>query len=154
MIQRRISVSPDPAAPVKRGEPLNMMATRLPPSDAGFILEIMCWRNRKDPSLMRGRPAPKRPWMPSFSCSVRISFSTFFHSTPNGGVGEQIVEGLTGKAVLREAVAIEDVRGVLALDHHVRPADGVGLVVDLLTEHFQSGSRIEGKRCGRGDRRV
>ena len=32
MIQRRISDSPDPAAPVNSGEPLKTIATREPPS--------------------------------------------------------------------------------------------------------------------------
>ena len=65
MIQRRISDSPDPAAPVNRGEPLNTIARRAPPSSGRFILEIMCCRNRKLPSLIRGVPAPNRPREPS-----------------------------------------------------------------------------------------
>ena len=82
MIQRRISLSPEPASPVNSGEPLKTMAMRLPP---GFILPIMCWRNRKEPSLMRGSPAPKRPAKPTVLASSRMVFSTFFHSTPKGG---------------------------------------------------------------------
>ncbi len=60
-IQRRISLSPEPAAPVNSGLPLKTMASREPPCSTDLILAIMCWRNRKDPSLMRGSPAPKRP---------------------------------------------------------------------------------------------
>ena len=86
MIQRRISLSPDPAAPVNRGEPLKTIASREPPSSTGFIFESMCCKNSSDPSLIRGRPAPKRPPKPSVSCSTVISSLTFFHSTPNGGL--------------------------------------------------------------------
>jgi hypothetical protein len=58
MIHRRISLSPLPAAPVNSGEPLNTIARREPPCSGVFIFEIMCWRNKKLPSLIRGRPAP------------------------------------------------------------------------------------------------
>ncbi len=89
MIQRRISDSPEPAAPVNSGEPLKTMASREPPSDSGFILAIMCCRNRNEPSLIRGSPAPKRPPNPRPACSSRIARSTFFHSTPNGGLASR-----------------------------------------------------------------
>src|ERR1017187_1514085 len=42
-IQRRISL----ASPVNRGDPFMTMAMRLPPSETGFILESMCWGDRK-----------------------------------------------------------------------------------------------------------
>ena len=84
-IQRRISDSPDSAAPVNSGEPLKTIASRAPLSSTGSIFEIMCCRNRNDPSLIRGSPAPKRPAWPS-SASSSTSSLTFFHSTPNGGL--------------------------------------------------------------------
>ena len=90
MIQRRISDSPDPAAPVNRGEPLNTMARRAPPSSGRFILEIMCWRKRKLPSLIRvSTPAPNRPAKPRVLCSDRTWLATIFHSTPNGGLASR-----------------------------------------------------------------
>jgi hypothetical protein len=46
---------------------------RLPPSLTGFILEIMCWRKSRDPSAMLGKPAPKRPSVPSCSASSRMT---------------------------------------------------------------------------------
>ncbi len=89
MIQRRISDSPEPAAPVNSGEPLKTIASREPPSATGFILEIMCWRNRNEPSLIRGSPAPNRPAKPLVCASVLTASSTFFHSTPNGGLASR-----------------------------------------------------------------
>ena len=89
MIQRRISDSPEPAAPVNRGEPLKTMARREPPCSAGRIFEIMCCRNSSEPSLMRGKPAPKRPAKPSDFASAFTAVSTFFHSTPNGGLARR-----------------------------------------------------------------
>ena len=89
MIQRRISDSPDPAAPVNSGEPLKTIASREPPWSTGFIFEIMCCRNRKLPSLIRGSPAPNRPAKPFDSCSSRTTSATFFHSTPNGGLASR-----------------------------------------------------------------
>ena len=57
-IHRRISLSPLPASPVNRGEPLNTIAIRLP---CGSILLTMCCKKSSAPSLMRGVPAEKRP---------------------------------------------------------------------------------------------
>ncbi len=70
---------------MKSGEPLKTIASREPPSSAGFIFEIMCCRKRKLPSLIGGSPAPKRPRKPSRSRSSFTNRSTDFHSTPNGG---------------------------------------------------------------------
>jgi len=39
--------------------------------------------------LMRGSPPPNRPAKPFDSCSSRTAFSTFFHSTPNGGLASR-----------------------------------------------------------------
>ncbi len=91
-IHCRIRDSPDSAAPVKSGEPLKTIATRLPPLPSavtGFIFESMCWRKSSEPSLIRGRPAPKRPLSPSVSYSFSTSSLTFFHSTPNGGLASR-----------------------------------------------------------------
>jgi hypothetical protein len=52
-----------------------------------------------------------------------------------GRVGEHVVELLAGEAVFRQRIAPHDVLRVLALDEHVRLADGVGLVIQLLAEH-------------------
>ena len=58
--------SPESAAPENSGEPESTMPTREP---VGFIFESMCCRNSNDPSDERGRPAPKRPFMPCLACS-------------------------------------------------------------------------------------
>ena len=63
-------------------EELNTMPIILPD---GFILLIMCCKNKKEPSLTSGVPAPNRPSKPfsvdSFSTNSRI----FFQSSPKGG---------------------------------------------------------------------
>ena len=67
-------------------------------------------------------------------------------------VGEQVVERSPGVAVLGERVAVGDVGGVLALEHHVGAADGVGLGVELLAEHLEPRLRVEGAQVVLGDR--
>ena len=101
---------------------------------------------------MRGSPAPKRPLKPLVSASFLTSSSTFFHSTPNGGIGEQVVEALALVVVLGERVAVGDVGGVLALEHHVRAADRVGLGVQLLPEDLKARLRVERAQVVLGDR--
>ncbi len=56
-IQRRISLSPEPQSPLESGEPLKMMAMRLPPFSGGFILASMVCRKSSAPSFTRGMPA-------------------------------------------------------------------------------------------------
>ena len=60
-----------------------------------------------------------------------------------GGIGEDIVKGLPGKLVVGEGVAVLDEVGVVALDEHIRLADGEGLVVDLLPEGHQLRGGVE-----------
>ena len=90
MIHLRMSLSPEPAPPVKSGEPLKTMARREPclcsVGRTGSNLPIMCCRKSSEPSLTRGSPAPKRPAKPRLSCSRWISFCCFFQSTPKGGL--------------------------------------------------------------------
>jgi len=60
-----------------------------------------------------------------------------------GRIGQHVVELVMRKVVIREAVAEGDVVDVLALDHHVRAADGVCLSVIVLAENFKLGVGIE-----------
>ncbi len=152
MIQRRISDSPEPAAPVNSGEPLKTIARREPPSSGRFIFEIMCCRNRKLPSLIRGSPAPKRPAKPWVVVFVLDGVFDLLPLDPERRVGEQVVELRALVAVLGERVAEDDVRGVLALEHHVGPADGVGLGVEFLAEHLEAGVGVELRQVVLGDR--
>ena len=152
MIQRRISDSPEPAAPVNSGEPLKTIARREPPSSGGFILEIMCCRKRNEPSLMRGRPAPKRPSKPLRLGLLADLVLDLLPLHAERRIGEQVVEALALVVVLGEGVAERDVRGVLALEHHVGAADGVGLGVQLLAEDLQPRLRVELAQVVLGDR--
>ena len=54
-----------------------------------------------------------------------------------GRIGEAVVEGLAGVAVVGQGVAEHDVRHVLPLDQHVGLADRVGLRVELLPVDHQ-----------------
>ena len=67
----------------------------------------------------------------------------FFPLDPEGRIGQGVVEDLAGQAVGGEGVAEDDVGDVLALDEHVRLADGVGLGVQLLAVHDQAGVRVD-----------
>ena len=67
----------------------------------------------------------------------------FLPLDPERRVREEVFEPLPPQAVLGEAVAELDVRGVLALDEHVALADGVGLRVQLLAERLERGTRVQ-----------
>ena len=62
---------------------------------------------------------------------------------PEGRIGQHVVELVPGEMVVGEAIAESDVLDLLALDHHVRAADGVGLGVVVLAEDLQAGIGVE-----------
>src|ERR1035438_8422457 len=65
MIHFRISLSPEPAPPVKSGDPFNTMATRLPPSFRGRIFASRFSRNLTQHEGSAGFP-PNHPEMTRF----------------------------------------------------------------------------------------
>ncbi len=70
----------------------------------------------------------------------------FFDLLPlhaEGRIGEHVIKVFAGQAVGGERVAEDDVGDVLTLDQHVGFADGVGLRVQLLAVHDQSGIWID-----------
>ena len=50
-------------------------------------------------------------------------------------IGEHVIEHLMRVSVIGEGVTGLDIRNILALDEHVRFADGVRLVIQLLAEY-------------------
>ena len=98
----------------------------------------MCCRNSSEPSLIRGSPAPKRPFVAQ-EVALLLDFAPLLlplHA--EGRIRQHVVErprtavGAALVAVLGERVAQDDVLGVLALDQHVGLADRPGLVVPVL----------------------
>ena len=71
---------------------------------------------------------------------------------PERRIGEEVVESLAFEVVLGEGVAVGDVGGVLALEHHVGAADRIGLGIQLLAEDLQPGVRVEAAQMVLGDR--
>ncbi len=61
-----------------------------------------------------------------------------------GRVGKHEVEAGAGEFVSGERGTVTDVLGVVALDHHVGFADGIGLRVDLLAVEVDGGIRADG----------
>ncbi len=101
---------------------------------------------------MRGRPAPKRPLKP---LRLRLLADLVLDLLPlhaERRIGEQVVEALALVVVFGEGVAVGDVRGVLALEHHVRAADRVGLGVQLLAEDLKPRLGVELAQVILGDR--
>jgi len=71
---------------------------------------------------------------------------------PERRIREQVVVPLALEGVLAEAVAEHEVRGALAFHHHVGPAEGVRLGVELLAVSDQLGSRVQLAQVGLADR--
>ena len=75
-----------------------------------------------------------------FACD-EIGFRLPLHT--EGRIGQHVIELVAREPVIGEAVAKGDMFDVLAFDHHVRPADGVGLGVVILAENLQAGVWIK-----------
>ena len=71
---------------------------------------------------------------------------------PERRIREQVVVPLALVVILGERVAVGDMGGVLALEHHVRAADRVRLRVELLPEHLEARLRVQRPQMVLGDR--
>ena len=60
-----------------------------------------------------------------------------------GRIGQHVIELFARKTIVGKAVAIGDMLDVLSLDHHIRPAYGIGLGVVVLTENLQASIGIQ-----------
>ena len=153
MIQRRISLSPPPASPVKSGEPLKTMARRLPPSlrVAHLGEHVLEKEKRAVVHARRARAEASREAQRSRSFSMTRLLLFPLHA--EGRIGEHVIELLRRavEAILREGVAEDDVVGVLALDEHVGFADGPGFVVPVLAEQLRLGVGVEVANVFLGD---
>ena len=140
MIHLRMSLSPEPAPPVKSGEPLKTMASREPcfcsAGRTGSNLETMCCRKSSEPSLTRGSPAPKRPCEAALVVLVLDLLLLLLPVHAEGRIGEEVVEGLASELVVGEAVAEADVVAgavvVHLLHQHVGRRGGEGALVVVL----------------------
>jgi hypothetical protein len=103
----------------------------------------MCWRKRKLPSFDRGETGAEAAAEAERVALVLHVLLDALPLHPKGWIGEHVVEGAARMAVLGERVAGHDVERVLALEHHVRPADGIGLVVQLLAEDLEARTRVQ-----------
>jgi hypothetical protein len=144
MIQRRMLLSPCPASPVNRDEPLWTSAMRLPSGVSCFILLSMLTRNSIWPSLERviSEYSGVAVVLDDETRVLQLllaahAFEVALPALAVGRIGEHEVElagavGVVGKRrVLRAADDV--VRGLaVALEQQVGFADGVGLAVDLL----------------------
>ena len=147
MIHWRMLLSPLPASPVKSGEPLKTMAMRLPPSFGGAHLRDHVLQEEQR-AIVDARQA--RAEAAVVAERVALVLDVLLLLLPlhaEGRIGEHVVErpflavGVAVEAVLGEGVAEDDVVGVLALDEHVGPADGPGLVVPVLAEEHAAWRR-------------
>ncbi len=59
------------------------------------------------------------------------------------GIGQHIIELVVLEMVIGKAVAEGDMLDGLSLDHHIGPADGVGLGVIVLAEYLQQGVGVQ-----------
>ena len=67
-------------------------------------------------------------------------------------IGQHVVELRVSVAVFRQRVARDDVGDILPLDQHVRLADRIALVVQLLPEHREPGLRVQRRKMFARDR--
>ena len=129
------------------GEPLKTMREAAAAfavfGSTGFIFEIMCMQEQQRAVVDARQPGTEAP---SEALRLVLVLDFLLDLLPLDAerrVGEHVVELLPRVPVLRERVAAHDVLGVLALDHHVALADGVGFGVQLLPEDLQLGIGVQ-----------
>jgi hypothetical protein len=104
----------------------------------------MCWRKEKEAAVVDRRQAGSEAAVEAeLLALVDDELLDALPLDPERRVGEHVVERAAAMAVVIERVALDDVRRVLALEHHVRATDGVGLLVQLLPEDLEPRLRVE-----------
>ena len=98
---------------------------RLPPSSGDFILEIICSKNNNDPSLIRGKPAPKRPAYPRLSCSSLMIFFCLFPIHTKRGIRQHVIKFFIFQAINSKGIAKFNIGWILSFNQHVGFADGI-----------------------------
>ena len=95
MIQRRISDSPEPAAPVNSGEPLNTMASAASALGGGLHLGDHVLEEQEAAVVDPGQAGAEAP-VEARACraSLRIDVFDLLPLHPEGRIGEQVVEVL------------------------------------------------------------
>ena len=149
-------LSPLPASPVKSGEPLKTMPMREPsPPSRGRGLHLRDHVEQEEQrAVIDARQA-------GTEASVEAKLLVLLGDVvllrlplhAEGRIGQHVVELLVRVAVAideaflglagAEGVAEDDVLHVLALDHEIGAADGVGLGVVFLAEEFEVGAGVQ-----------
>ena len=92
MIQRRISLSPDPAAPVNSGEPLKTMARRLPPSSTRLHLGDHVLEEEEAAVVDARQPGAEAAGEAELLVLVADLVLDLLPLHPERRIGEQVVE--------------------------------------------------------------
>ena len=92
MIQRRISLSPDPASPVKSGEPLKTMASRPPPSSGALHLADHVLEEEERAVVDAGQAGAEATVEAELLVLVLDLLLDLLPLDAEGRVGEQVVE--------------------------------------------------------------
>ena len=144
-MKRRISLSPLPASPVKSGEPFMMMAMREPPSFGLLGVRQHVQQEQQlavaDARKSRGEAA-RRAALVLGAHGVLVALPVL----AVGRIGDQVVEGLAGVAVVGQRAAEGDVVGVAAgrvLHEEIGLRDRPGLGVHLLAEEVDLRVRVD-----------
>ncbi len=143
MIQRRISLSPEPGCAGEQGRAIEDDGQ---PRAAFFgVLHLADHvLKKKEGAVIDARQPRAEPPAEALFFVLpldEIGFRLPLHAERR--IGQHIVELVARKVVIGETVAEGDVLDVLALDHHVRPADGIGLGIVVLAEDFQAGVGVK-----------
>ena len=113
MIHLRMSLSPEPAPPVKRGEPLKTMASREPClCSAGhhrFSLVPHVLQEQQRAVVHARQSGAKATAETAFVVLLLDLLLLFLPVHAEGWIGEEVVVGLAGELVLGKAVAVPDV---------------------------------------------
>jgi hypothetical protein len=132
---------------VKSGDPLSTIPKRLPPSFAGLHLRDEV-KQEEERAIAHARQAGAEASVEALLLGLLPDFLLdLLPLHPERRIRQHVVEVFAGQTVGREGVAEDDVGDVLALDEHVGLADGVGLGVQLLAIHDETGVWVQAARC-------
>ena len=152
MIQRRISLSPEPAPPVNSGEPLKTMASRPPPSSGALQLADHVLEEQERAVVDARQAGPEATAEAELVVLVLDLPLDLLPLDAERRIGEEVVVAAPLKASSLKLLPRRMFDAFWPLSIMSRAADGVGLGVQLLAVALEPRARVQLAEVLRGDR--
>src|SRR5260370_39492046 len=92
----------------------------------------------KETSMIDARKPSREAYVKTFLMFSTHLIFNFLPLDTKRWISKEVIKSAARVTVVREAIAANNMRGILALEHHIRAANRISLVVQFLPEDLHS----------------